>query len=133
MSTPIATSVTSWHAWQINRAAPGAPANTITTALASVGTTVSNTIVTTENSMLLATVASSSPARTYTWNADVVTDRQELDETNQTTATADAFQFTGGEKTITATASGTEGNKYLGLVSIDTVKSKNKIKSGFVG
>jgi hypothetical protein len=132
MTTPTATNTATWHAWQVNRAAAGAPTNTLTRVDLGLGDNVSNTIVTTENSVLLATVASSSPARSYSWNNDVINDRQELDETNQTTATADAFQFTGGSKTVTATASGTEGSKYLGLVCIDTVKSqKNKV--GFVG
>lgn len=131
MTTSQSTSNTTWHAWQLNRANTGLPRNVIGYSGTGVSNNVSNTVVATESSIILTTIASSSPARTYTWNNDVVTDRQELDEPQQTTATADGFQFTSGTKTITATASGTEGAKFLGIVCVDTIKSR-KVKQGFV-
>lgn len=118
VTTGVSVSDITWYAWQLTGAATGAPEYAAISTSTSSVTTVSDAAVTcSSGAAILSVVLSGSASPTVSWDATVA-ERAESNETNYTTAYADATSVTAGTKTVTATWSTTAGFKNLAVVSI---------------
>ncbi len=113
------TSAVTVTAWQLAGAATGAPeyGTIVESAATSTSSTTNSSVAVTANAAILATGNTASATPTLSsWTG--VTGRQENNETNYTSAYADAVDVTAGTKTVTVTWSSTSGDKLLGVVSV---------------
>jgi hypothetical protein len=108
----------SFYYWQLASAATGAPESAAETQWTTTATNATLSPVATTNATLLSLALTGAASQTWAFTGDV-TERTESDETNYTTAVADATGVSSGTKTITATvSSGGTGNKCLIAVSV---------------
>lgn len=105
----------SFGVWRVDNA--NATLHATATSESGTGTaTVSTTIAAVSNGAVLALVQSG--GATVTWDTYAgVSEREELNETNYTSAFADALTTNTEARTVSATASSTSGNKVLGVLS----------------
>ena len=107
-----------WYAWELTGAATGAPEYGSTSEASSAASTISRSGVTVSEGAACVAMVSSASALVTTNSWTVLTERLENNETNYTSAVADASGLSAGTNTVTVTWSGTNGTKLLGVISV---------------
>jgi len=116
MSLVGASTGFSLHCWQLVDAASGTAEATATATNGSGTTLASGSVTSTDGAVLIALGNSSSPSGTLSFSG-AVTERTELNESNYTSASADASTVTAGGKSFTLTDTAGGVNRITTLAS----------------